>query len=188
MISYIKGRVLSKGSDYIIADTKGVGYKVFVAENLAPTFSLDEEVELYCHLHFRKDETLELYGTDSPESLELFETLNNISGIGPKAALTISSLGSMEELKAAISKGDTSFFQSVKGIGQKKIQKVMLELTGKFAVLAKGGEKKEDTDAVDALVALGFSRQKARAALSQVPQSVSSLEEKVKQALKVIKR
>src|SRR3990167_1901598 len=107
--------------------------------------------------------------------LELFETLKGISGIGPKAALRLSSLGTREQMREAIEKGDASFFAGVHGIGQKKIQKVILELTGKLKTL-KQGNGKEDDDAVDALVALGFSKNQAKDALSKLPEGISSIQ------------
>ena len=187
MISYIKGRVIARGPDYIITDTGGVGYRIFLAASLLSSFSVGKEAELWCHLHIRQDETLELYGVESLEMLELFETLKGISGIGPKAALRLSSLGTREQMREAIEKGDASFFAGVHGIGQKKIQKVILELTGKLKTL-KQGNGKEDDDAVDALVALGFSKQKAKEALSKIPQGLDSLKDKVKEALKLARR
>lgn len=188
MISYLKGKVRAQGPDYIITETGGVGYKVYVAENRVSSFAAGKEVELYCYLRLKREETLELYGMESPQALEVFETTNNISGIGPRAALAIASLGSMAQLKAAIEKGDASYFSKVHGIGQKKIQKIILELTGKLKTLESRSTGKEDKDVLDAMVALGFSRQKARQALSQVPQDITSLEEKVKQALKAVQR
>lgn len=188
MISYIKGTVIARGSDYIITNTGGIGYKVFLAANRVDSFAIGKEVEVYCHLHIRQDETLELYGLESLEMLELFETLKGISGIGPKAALRLSSLGSREQMRDAIEKGDSSFFAGVHGIGQKKIQKVILELTGKLKTLHQNNENQEDTDAIDALVALGFSRQKAKDALLKIPVGLDSLQEKVKEALKIAKR
>lgn len=187
MISYIKGKVIARGSEYVITDTGGVGYKVFIAKNRINSFPLGKEVELYCYLHLRKDETLELYGVDSPETLELFATLKSISGVGPKASLAISSLGTREQLRDAIEKGDTSFFAGVYGIGKKKIQKVILELTGKLKTLKQGNEE-EDDDAVDALLALGFSRQKAKEVLSRIPPEITNTEQRIKEALKFLGR
>ncbi|MDP4007120.1 MAG: Holliday junction branch migration protein RuvA [bacterium] len=189
MISYIKGKVLAQGSDYIITETGGVGYKVHVAESRLSSFVVGQEVELYCYLHLKREETMELYGMESPQALEVFETIKSISGIGPKAALVIASLGSMEQLKLAIEKGDASYFARVHGIGAKKIQKIILELTGKLKNLEKGGEKKPgEKEVVDALLALGFSRSKAKEVLSQLPEGPSSLEEKVREALKLMRR
>ena len=188
MISYIKGRVIAKGPDYIITEAGGIGYKVYVAENRLPSFPVGQEAELYCHLHVKREETLELYGMESPQALEVFETADNISGIGPKAALLIASLGSMEQLKAAIEKGDVAYFAKVHGVGQKKIQKIILELTGKLKSLGQRKAKSpEDKEAMDALLALGFSSSKAREALSHLPANLSSSEEKVRGALKAMR-
>ncbi len=167
-----------------------------MGEKRIASFTPGQTAELYCYLYLRKDETLELYGVDSLESLELFETLKSVSGIGPKASLAICSLGARNLLQEAISKGDASYFSSVRGLGQKKIQKIILELTGKLqklgtAKLSFGKEKRvEDQEAVEALLGLGFSRQRANEALAQLSaESTSlSLEERVKQALKLIRR
>ena len=185
MISYLKGKVITQGPDYIITETGGVGYKVYVAESRLSSFPVGKEVEVYCHLHIKREETLELYGMDTPQALEVFETLNNISGIGPKAALNIASLGSMEQLKAAVEKGDASYFAKVHGIGQKRVQKIILELTGKLKSLEKKTTK-EDQDAIDALVALGFSQAKAKAVLSRVVKDSLTTEHKVTEALKLL--
>lgn len=178
--------VISRGSDYIITETGGIGYKVFLAANRINSFPIGKEAELYCHLHIRQDETLELYGVESPEMLELFETLKGISGIGPKAALRLSSLGTREQMRDAIEKGDASFFAGVHGIGQKKIQKVILELTGKLKTLKQEDEKIEDADAIDALIALGFSRQKAKDVLSRISPDITNSNLRIKEALKLL--
>ena len=189
MISYIKGKIISKGPDYIITEAGGIGYKVYVAEKHLSSLLAGKEAELYCHLHLKREQTMELYGMESSQALQVFETVNNISGIGPKAALNIASLGTMEQLKQAIEKGDAAYFAKVQGIGQKRIQKIILELTGKLKILdqQKNG-KPEEKEAQDALVALGFSRQKAREAISHLPANLSSSEEKVKEALKLMHR
>jgi len=189
MISYLKGKVIAQGLDYIITETGGVGYKVYVAENRLSSYPVGEEAELYCHLHMKREETLELYGVESPQALEVFETVNNISGIGPKAALKIASLGNMVQLKEAVEKGNASYFGNVHGIGQKKIQKIILELTGKLKSLdQQRNGKPEEKEAQDALVALGFSRKKAKETLSQLPEHLSSSEEKVRESLKLMRQ
>jgi len=189
MISYLKGSVIAQGSDYIITETQGVGYKVYIAESRLSSYSIGKEVEIYCHLHIKREETLELYGMETSQSLEVFEAVNNISGIGPKAALNIASLGSMQQLREAIEKEDVAYFAKVPGIGQKRIQKIILELTGKLKILSKQkNTNPEENEAQDALVALGFTRQKAKDALTRIPQETSSLEEKIKEALKIVQR
>ncbi|MBI4123066.1 MAG: Holliday junction branch migration protein RuvA [Parcubacteria group bacterium] len=186
MISYLKGTIIAKGSDYIISEAGGVGYKIFLGGALLSRVGVGSVAEFYCYLYLRKDETLELYGVESPANLELFEQLTDISGIGPKAALAITSLGSRERLNEAISKEDASYFKGVHGLGQKKIQKIILELTGKLKTL---GKQEEDKEMIDALVALGFPRQRARQAVSQLSSEDASrpLEERVKKALKLMR-
>ena len=186
MISYLKGKVIAQGSDYIITETQGVGYKVYVAENRLSSYFVGQEVEFYCYLRLKREETIELYGMESSQALEVFETLNSISGIGPRAALAIASLGTMEQLRAATEKGDTSYVYKVHGIGQKKVQRIILELTGKLKNLEKKTTK-EDQDAIDALVALGFPQAKAKAVLSRVSPDSLTTEQKVKEALKLLR-
>jgi holliday junction DNA helicase RuvA len=184
MISYIKGSIIAKDSDSIIVENQGLGYRVFVANS--SSFSQEKEVELFCYPHIKREETMELYGVSSFAMLQLFVLLNDISGIGPKAALLIASLGTYEQLKEAIEKGNANFFQGVHGIGTKKVQKIILELTGKFQGLEKTSPK--DLEATDALVSLGFPRKKAQEVLSRIPAEVSTTEDRVRQALKTIRR
>ena len=186
MISYLKGTVITQGPEYIITEVGGIGYKVNVALNRLSSYPVGREVGVYCHLHLKRDETMELYGVESPEALVVFETLNGISGIGPKAALAISSLGTMSQLRAAIDTGDAAYFSLVKGIGQKKIQRIILELTGKLKSIKKQ-EKKEDAEVIDALVSLGFSQKQAKEAASLVPEDILSSQERVKLALQAMK-
>ena len=184
MISYIKGKVIAKGSDYIITEAGGIGYKVFVPSDFLSRVLTGKETEVYCHLYIRQDETLELYGVESAEKLELFELLKGISGIGPKAALAISSLGTRARLERAVQEGEDAFFSKVKGIGQKRLQKIMLELTGSFRRAVS--PKQEEDEAVEALSSLGFTKQKAREALTKIEAGIESMEERVKAALKHI--
>lgn len=185
MISYIKGHVLSKGVDYIITLAGGIGYKVHVAEKFLSSVIKGAEAEVYCRLCIRQDDTLELYGVDSQEKLDLFELLIGISGIGPKAALLLSSLGTKAQLEQAVKTQDAKFFAGVKGIGPKRLQKIMLELTGSFNRFAR--PVSEQDDAEDALVAMGFSRQTAKDALSRVDSSVQDIQARVKAALKLLR-
>ena len=187
MISYLQGNVMLKEDDYIILNVQGIGYKVFVAEKMLSKISEGaEHIEVFCYLRLRQEETIELYGFPSLQTLKLFEILNNISGIGPKAALALSSLGTREELQKAIEQRDATFFAGVKGIGTKKIQKVMVELTGKFDKIPQEDDSK-DKEVLDALVSLGFPLQRARDALSQIPQEAKTTEEKIRAALKIVR-
>lgn len=185
MISYLKGKILLKDSDYIILETGGVGYKVFVPEGLQARLEQNQEAELFCALQMRQEETMELYGLPSFEALKLFELFRSISGIGPKAAMILASLGKPEDIKKAIDQRNTAFFR-IKGIGDKKIQKLMVELTGKFDWFESKPSSRDET--VDSLVNLGFSRAEARAALSRVPAEITDSQQRIKEALKIIRR
>jgi len=187
MISHIRGKVLCKGSEYIILETNGVGYKVFLPEALRAQFTEgQEQAEIFCALQVRKDETLELYGLPSFEALKLFEVFRDVSGIGPKAAMVLASLGKPEDIRKAIASRNTGFFRGIKGIGEKKIQKVIVELTGKLGVFEE--PRSSGDEAVDSLVSLGFSRAEARNALSRVAPEITDLQAKIKEALKFLGR
>ena len=190
MISYLKGKVIAQGPEYIITETGGVGYKVQMAEKYLSQFSTGKEVELFCYLHLKREETMELYGFLSPDQLRLFEVINGISGIGPKVALTISSLGTTQELKKAIDQRDERFFAGVKGLGKKRLQKVILELTGRLEdgtnVSRTKIDRKDET--LQALIGLGFSVKDAKDAISQINSQITDTEARIKQALKLLKR
>ena len=189
MISYLKGKVILKDSDYIILETGGVGYKVFVPEALYMQVKEGQEgFEVFCSLQLRKDETLELYGTPSFEALKLFEVFRDVSGIGPKAAMLLSSLGKPEQIRKAIDQRNIAFFKGVKGIGEKKVQKLILELTGKLGSFDNGGKRSSGDETIDTLVSLGFSKAEARNALSRLPAEITEPEQKIKQALKLLAR
>jgi Holliday junction DNA helicase RuvA len=185
MISYLKGRILLKDDDYIILETSGVGYKVFLPQALYMQLKEgQEQVEVFCALQVRKEETMELYGVPSFEALKLFEVFRDVSGIGPKAAMLLTSLGKLEDIKKAIDQRNTAFFR-IKGIGEKKIQKIILELTGKLGSF-EGPKRSSGDEVVDSLVSLGFSRGDAKEVLSRLPVEITTPEEKIKEALKLL--
>jgi len=187
MISYLKGRVLLKDSDYIILETNGVGYRVHVPEVLYMQLREgQEQVEVFCFLQIRKEETMELYGLPSFEALKLFEAFRDVSGIGPKAAMLLSSLGKPEAIRKAIDERNIAFFSGVKGIGEKKVQKLILELTGKIGSLDNNGKRSSGDEVVDSLVSLGFSKTEAKDALSRLPSDITDPEQKIKSALKLL--
>ena len=187
MISYLKGKVIFKDSDYIILEVNDVGYKIFVPEIVfAQLRGGQENVEVFCSLQLRKEETIELYGLPSFEVLKLFEVFRDVSGIGPKAAMLLSSLGKPEQIKKAIDDRNITFFRGVKGIGEKKVQKLILELTGKLGSFDSGNKRSSGDETIDTLVSLGFSKAEARDALSRLPAEVTESEQKIKEALKLL--
>ena len=179
-------RLLTEFSPEIIIDCNGVGYYLNVSLNTSSKLpEINGNVKIHTILITRED-SLNLYGFFDNSEKDAFKVLISISGIGPKAALAISSLGTMSQLRAAIDTGDAAYFSLVKGIGQKKIQRIILELTGKLKSIKKQ-EKKEDGEVIDALVSLGFSQKQAKEAASLVPEDILSSQERVKLALQAMK-
>lgn len=179
MISYLKGKVIAKNKDSVTLDVQGVGYKVFLSERNLEDIESGQELEVFCFLDAR-ERALELYGFLKKKELELFKELKGISGVGSKVALKISALGSLEEIKEDIENKNTEAFKQIKGVGKKRAQKIILELTGK---IEKETETKSISEKnVQALANLGFSKKRAKEALQDV--SAEDDEEKVKKALK----
>lgn len=165
----------------------GIGYKVFVGpETIRKSPEKGGGVKLWTHQYVRED-TLELYGFLRYAELELFELLISISGIGPKSGLGVLAIAPVDTLKKAIATGDTSYLTRVSGIGKKMAEKIILELKEKLAgkgTAVEAPELKDEADAIDALISLGYSQREAREALHAVPREFAGVEKRVKEALK----
>src|SRR3989344_2618939 len=175
MISYLEGTAIEKNEKSAMILVNGVGYKVFFPVGDLHTIALKEgTVKAFTHLHVKED-ALELYGFLDRSALELFELLITISGIGPKVALAILSMESPSMLAGAIAREDVKFLTKVSGVGLKSAQKIVLELHEKivkvsFAMHEAGASA--DADAIDALVALGWSARDARDVLKNIPKEI----------------
>lgn len=187
MLSSVEGKIEFKGERFCVLNVGGVGYKVFTTqETLKKIPEKGSNVKLWTHLYVRED-ALELYGFLSFAELDLFETLIHVPGIGPKGALGVLAIAPVDTLKKAIAAGDTSYLTRVSGIGRKTAEKIVLELKEKMAgkgVLVEAPELKEEADALEALVSLGYSQREAREALQQIPEEVKSIEKRIQGALK----
>lgn len=188
MIGSLKGKVQAKATNYIIVETNGVGYKVFVTPILLAQLQVGESVFL-CTMTYVREDQITLYGFQTLEELEFFELVLTVSGVGPKSGLGIMSLASLSMIKSAIVSEDPSVFTKVSGIGRKTAERVIIELKDKLKNQVDAAPvAKEHSDAMDALLALGYSQQEARDALKSVPTTVESLQEKVKLALKALQK
>lgn len=186
MIGSLKGTIQHKSNSYIILETQGVGYKVFITPILMFEVKIGQTLSLVTMTYVREDQ-ITLYGFQTLPELEFFELLLTVSGVGPKSALGIMSLASLDMIKSAIVSEDPSVFTKVSGIGRKTAERVIIELKDKLKNQADAAPiAKEHSDALDALLALGYSQQEAREALKAVPSSVSNLQDKVKLALKTL--
>lgn len=187
MIASLAGKIELKTDKFVIVDIEGVGYKVFCASQTLAKLPQDgQRTKLFTHSYVRQD-GFDLYGFLTFEELELFELLISISGIGPKAALGIMSVASLKDLKASIASGQVNLLTKVSGIGKKTAERVILELRNKMIGPVAGIKGLvSDQEAVEALVGLGYTQAQARQALDQVPGQVKTIENRVKEALKIL--
>lgn len=186
MISYLSGTIISISGTYLVLDVNGVGYKVFATGQTLLGLKTGGKTELFTHLAVRET-ALDLYGFPSQEELSFFELLITISGIGPKSALGILNVATVDVLKNAIFTENTSHLIKVSGIGKKNAEKIVLELRGKLdGEMKDGTSSNDDSDALEALTSLGYTQKEAREALKQISNDITGASERVKSALKIL--
>ena len=204
MIAFLRGELLEKNQDTIIVECGGVGYELFVTPSMSYSLApIGHEVRVHTFLQV-KDDGFTLFGFQKKEELAIFKMLIKVSGLGPKGALAILSVLSVKELKFAILSSDAKSISKAPGVGVKTAQKLILELKDKFDLQTVYDEAMESndkmimgdgetenqsakTEAILALVALGYSNQEALRAVSGVEiKETTSVEELLKLALKRI--
>ncbi|MBI4132503.1 MAG: Holliday junction branch migration protein RuvA [Candidatus Sungbacteria bacterium] len=188
MIVLLDGTIELKGEKFVAIAANGVGYRVFAtAETIRKIPEKGQKIKLWTHLYQRED-TIELYGFLHFAELEFFETLIQLPGIGPKSGLGIMAVAPLDTLKKAIAAGDTSYLTKVSGIGRKTAEKVILELREKLAgqgvTISDVPELREESDALEALIALGYTQSEARSALAAIPREIKGARERVQEALR----
>jgi len=183
MIGSIKGNITLTKERFVVVETCGVGYKIHVSPETIVEAQKKQEVLFWVHTHVRED-AFDLYGFLNYEELEFFEMLINVSGIGPKGALTILGVASINTLKKAIHTGDLAYLTKISGIGKKTAEKMLIELRDKISKdTTDQGSLKHELDALEALKALGYSQQEAREALKNISPEADT-NTKIKEALK----
>ncbi len=188
MIGSLKGKIALKTEKFLILETGGVGYKVKVSgDTMSKLNKTSDQTMLWIHTHVRED-ALDLYGFLENVELEFFEMLIGVSGIGPKGALTILGVASIETLKKAISTGDISYLTKISGIGKKTAEKIVIELRDK---ITNGINEKEgislqgELDVMEALKSLGYSQNEVREVLKKISPNTDT-NTKVREALKML--
>ncbi|MEK7527377.1 MAG: Holliday junction branch migration protein RuvA [Patescibacteria group bacterium] len=185
MISSLKGLVANKDPKSLVVEVGGIGLKVSAPTETLQKAARGKAISLFTHLVVRED-ALTLYGFADKETLEFFELLIGISGIGPKTAVAILNVASPETIRKAVASGDTSYLTKVSGIGKKTADRIVRELEDKIGVPEEGASISEEVDAVEAMRSLGYSQAEAREALKKVPQLVTGAGERIKAALKIL--
>lgn len=185
MIAKIQGKIALFRDNYVVIDVGGVGYKIFVTDFAMGKIADKRDIELYTHTYIRED-NLSLYGFLTLDELEMFELLISISGIGPKAAIGILSIAEPKTIRAAVISGDSSILTRVSGVGKKTAERVILELKNRITELSgeDQGIAKVDSEAIEALITLGYTNAQSREALKTVPEKIKDVSERVRMALK----
>lgn len=201
MIAYLRGTVAALYESSVILDVHNIGYQVYVSSREAQNLpGMGKEVCLHTYLHVKED-ILQLYGFRGLDDLEVFKLLLNVNGIGPKAALGVLSALSADDLRFAVLADDAKAISKAPGIGNKTAQKLILELKDKLSLedafekrlgsqaQSTGADTSFMTDnkgeAVQALVALGYSNSDALKAVNKAEiKDDSDTEEILKAALK----
>lgn len=188
MIGHVSGEVVATRAGFVIVSVGGVGYKVFATREMLLSLTAGSLASFWTHLAVRET-ALDLYGFASEEELRIFELLLTVSGIGPKSALAILDVATVETLRTAVSSGNASYLTKVSGIGKKTAEKIVLELQEKIGAPAGGGVAlKGDGEALEAMLALGYSQTEARDALRKVPVTVEKSNDRLREALRILGR
>lgn len=192
MISHLRGTTLHTSDKSVVLDVAGVGYVVYTTtDTLSRINSLGEQsINLWTHMSVREN-AIELFGFFDLEELEFFQMLIDISGIGPRGALGIIGMGSVDTLKNAIASGDTGYLTKVSGIGRKTAEKIVLELKDKLSLRghsAESGTLRTESDVAQALMSLGYQQHEIRDALKDLPDTATDTNSRIKEALKILGR
>lgn len=185
--------VVEKLGDIVVLDVQGVGYGLNVTAEDYGRLVSGESAKLYVYEHIR-EQSHELFGFLTRDTQSLFEQLLGVNGVGPKMALNVLSIGTSTEVRSAIASGDVKFIQRANGVGKKVAERAVVELKDKVGLAgvdleASGILQSENNlfrdEAIEALVALGYTVNDASMALKDIDVSLST-EDRIKQALKVV--
>jgi len=189
MIVVLEGKVAEKIGDVVVIDCGGVGYGVLVPFEDFGALKVNQPAKLYVHESIREN-AHDLFGFRNLESKALFEQLLSVKGVGPKMALAILSVASLSRVRQAIAAGDTKFLSQSKGVGKRAAERVVVDLKDKVGLAASEDATQFLTTTIDpgdealqGLVALGYSVQDAAEALKKVDQKLPA-PERIKQALR----
>lgn len=201
MFAYIRGKLEYKHNEYIVVEANGVGYKIYTSLSTIQNVGLaGAEVKIYTHLYVRED-IMCLYGFVTEEELAMFELLLGVSGVGPKAAVSVISSMSASKFGLSVITNDVKSLTKAPGIGNKMAQRIILELKDKISKMDIGASLKEGneasviekdssraSEAISALIVLGYTAAEASKAVASVYSDDMELEDVIKNALKGLVR
>ncbi len=188
MIARLKGAVVEHDGDMVVVDCAGVGYGVIVPVDEQSHLPVGSSADLLIAENIKED-AHDLFGFSAKSRKGLFDLLTSVNGIGPKAAMAILNIGSEGQVRSAIASGDTKFITAAKGVGKKVAERAVVDLKNKVGLEASDSatdflsDASVTDEAVEALVALGYSPQDAAEVLRGVDANLPT-DERIKQALK----
>jgi Holliday junction DNA helicase RuvA len=189
MIYNIFGKLSSVSDRFAVVQASGVGYKIYLSSRVISSLpKIGSDVFFYTYLNVRED-GMDLFGFLKEEELSFFELLISVSGVGPRSALSILDVASLEELSAAIKEGRPDLLSHASGIGKKTAERIIIELKTKVQSMKASSvvEKMEvDEDLIEALANLGYRRDDARVALSKIGLDVQGINDRLRAALKIL--
>jgi Holliday junction DNA helicase RuvA len=188
MIALLRGKIFGKNKDSVIVETSGgIGYEVRLTASSLSRYLIGQDILL--HTYFKvTDSSHDLYGFEDTSEKDFFELLMTVSGVGPKSAMNILSLGNMNEIQSAIARGDVKYLTGVQGMGKKTAERLVVELKSKITNI---GERENVphhadnlSDVIDGLMALGYSREEAKHMIEKIDVAGKTPEQILKLALK----
>jgi Holliday junction DNA helicase RuvA len=189
MIARLEGIIVHIADKFLIVDVSGVGYKLYTTTDTLASVSLGEHSSFWVHTAVREN-SIDLYGFKNTNEMSFFELLLDVSGIGPKSALSILAVAPIDTLKRAIATGDTSYLNKVSGIGKKTAEKIIIELRDKLQAYKNDDDTpsqlREESDIIEALKSLGYSQNEARDALKKVSPTTTGTNARIKEALQIL--
>ena len=202
MYSYIKGELVKRTDDYIVVDNNGIGYEIVCPVAISSKFgSLGEQITCWVYQSVREDD-ISLFGFSAPEEKDMFLLLITVNGVGPKLAHAVCSQMDPDRFALVVLGGDVKTLTTVKGLGKKGAEKIILELKDKFKQLGKTSNDVVVTvpnsstpvvtsvanDAIDALLVLGYKQEDATTAVSSAYEEGISLQDLIRKSLKSLAR
>jgi Holliday junction DNA helicase RuvA len=190
MIATLSGKIAEKTLETVILECGGVGYGLFVTFEDYGALEEGSQTRIYVYEHIREN-AHDLFGFRSLETKLLFEQLLSVNGVGPKMALSILSIANSQQVRSAIASGDTKFISQANGVGKRVAERVVVDLKDKVGLAASEDAvgflstptANPNDEALQGLVALGFSVQDATEALKNIDAKLPA-EERIKAALK----
>lgn len=195
MIGYLKGKVLDISADSALIVVGGVGYEAYCSASAFSKMTVGAECEIYTYLQVSEANGVQLYGFSSMQEKAMFLKLISVSGVGPKAGISVLSQMSVNDVALAVATGDVKALSRVKGMGKKTAEKIIVELRDRVIAPVGGKDAADnspivhiesgDEDAVVALMSLGFNRSESERAVSKAKAGgAKDIEEIIRQALK----